>query len=571
MAIAVQERTGGEMLIDGLKANGADLVFCVPGESYIEALDAFYDARNDLRLVVCRQEGGAAYMAEAHGKLTGRPGISFVTRGPGATNASIAVHTARQDSTPMILFIGQVDSSMRDREAFQEISVSAMFGSLAKWAAEIDRAGRIPEYVARAFAIATSGRPGPVVLGLPEDVLASRASAQSVAAISAIAPAPSADALAAMREMLASSERPLAILGGSGWTRAARHDITAFLEAWSIPTTTGFRRQDRIDNRSPVYAGYAGIGIMPSLAKRIREADLILAIGTRLSEAVTEGYTLLEAPRPKQRLIHIHVDPDELGRVYQADLAINASIPELGLALRKLPPPAPGWRRWMEELHAEYERSRALAGREAVARDGFVDMATVVAYLDAKLSDDAIVTTGAGNFAGWVHRFYRYRGIPTQLGAVNGSMGYGLPSAIAAKLAYPERTVVSFTGDGDFLMTGQELATAMQQRAAVVVIIANNAMYGTIRMHQERYHPERVIGTDLENPNFARFAEAFGAYGERVTRPDDFPAAFERAMRAGRPAVLEIMVDPELISTRATVTSLRERARQREAATGTTT
>ena len=535
----------------------------MPGESYLEALDAFYDVRDSLRLAVCRQEGGAAYMAEAHGKLTGRPGIAFVTRGPGATNASIAVHTAKQDSTPMILFIGQVDSSMHDREAFQEISVSAMFGSLAKWAAQIDQTARIPEYVARAFAVATNGRPGPVVLGLPEDVLASRAGAQSVAAVSAVRSAPPAEAMSAMHEMLAAAERPLAILGGSCWTLDARRDVSAFLEAWGIATATGFRRQDRIDNRSPVYAGYSGIGMMPSLKGRVREADVILAIGTRLSEAVTEGYTLIESPRPKQRLIHVYPDPDELGRVYQADLAINASISEFGLALRGMSPPVTPWRRWTEELHREYESSRVIGTREAVARDGYVDMATVVAYLDANLADDAIVTTGAGNFAGWVHRFYRYRGLGTQLGAVNGSMGYGVPSAIAAKMEFPERTVVAFTGDGDFLMTGQELATAMQQRAAVITIVANNAMYGTIRMHQEREHPERVIGTELENPNFARYAEAFGAHGERVTRPDDFPAAFERAVRSGRPAVLEIVVDPELISTRATVSSLREHARRR--------
>ena len=302
---------------------------------------------------------------------------------------------------------------------------------------------------------------------------------------------------------------------------------------------------------------------MPSLAARVRESDLILAIGTRLGEAITQGFTIIEAPRPKQRLIHVHVDPDELGRVYQADVAVNASIAELGKALRKMPAPAIEWRRWTETLRSEYEQSRAIGNREAVARDGFVDLATVVAYLDANLSDDAIVTTGAGNFAGWVHRFYRYRGLPTQLGAVNGSMGYGLPAAVAAKLTFPERTVVAFCGDGDFLMTGQELATAMMQRAPIIAIIANNEMYGTIRMHQEREHPERVIGTDLENPNFARLAEAFGAHGDRVTRPDDFPAAFERAVRAGRPAVLEIMVDPELVSTRATVSSLRERARRR--------
>jgi acetolactate synthase-1/2/3 large subunit len=555
-------RTGGAILIEALKVNGADLVFCVPGESYLEALDAFYDARDALRLVTCRQEGGAAYMAEAYGKMTGRPGVCFVTRGPGATNASVGVHTARQDSTPMILFVGQVGSQMRDREAFQEISVSAVFGSLAKWAAQIDSVERIPEYVARAFRVATCGRPGPVVLGLPEDVLAARASVAPVRAAGAEEAVPAPEALAALRALLGSSRRPLAILGGSGWTAAAREDMTAFLEAWEIPTACGFRRQDRIDNRSRVYAGHAGIGIMPSLAERIRDADLILAIGSRLSEATTQGYTLLEVPRPKQRLVHVHPDADELGRVYQADLAINAAIPWLAAALRAAAPPASiPWRSWTEQARDAYERSRATVAREAAARDGFVDLADVVAYLDATLSDDAVITTGAGNFAGWVHRFYRYRGYPTQLGAVNGSMGYGLPSAIAAKLLHPQRSVVAFCGDGDFLMTGQELATAVQSGAAVVVLVANNGMYGTIRMHQEREHPERVIATELLNPDFSRLAEAFGAYGERVARAADFPAAFSRASKAGGPAVLELIVDPELISPRATVASLREHAK----------
>ena len=566
MAIAVRERTGGATLIDALRVNGAEQIYCVPGESYLEALDAFYDARETLRLIVCRQEGGAAYMAETYGKLTGKPGICFVTRGPGATNGSIGIHTARQDSTPMIMFMGQVDSSMRDREAFQEISVPAMFGSLAKWAAQIDDAARIPEYVARAFHTAVSGRPGPVVLGLPEDVLAARTNATDVAAVAATRPTPSADSIAALREMIAQAERPLAILGGSGWTEKARGDVTKFLEAWAIPSACGFRRQDRLDNRSPVYAGYAGVGIAPQLAARIREADLVIAIGTRLSEAVTQGYTLLEVPRPTQRLIHVHPDPDELGRVYQADLVVNSGIPELGLALRSLAPPAIPWRKWTEQLRGEYEHSRSIANREAVARDGYVDMATVVAYLDANLPDDAVITTGAGNFAGWVQRFYRYRGFGTQLGAANGSMGYGFPSALAAKITYPERICIAFCGDGDFLMTGQELATAIKERAAVITIVANNAMYGTIRMHQEREHPERVIGTDLENPNFAKFAEAFGAHGERVSRPDDFPAAFERAVGSGKPAVIEIMTDPELISSRATVTSMREHAKRRNGA-----
>lgn len=500
-------------------------------------------------------------MAEAYGKLTGVPGICFVTRGPGASNASVGVHTARQDSTPMILFIGQVDSKLRDREAFQEISVNAMFGSLAKWAAQIDDAERIPEYVARAFRIATSGRPGPVVLGLPEDVLAATASVANVAASPAESAAPPQSAIARMCELLTTAKKPVAILGGSGWTPAVRSAITRFLETWQIPSTCGFRRQDRVDNRSRIFAGYAGIGIMPSLARHIREADVILAIGTRLSEAVTQGYTLIEAPRPKQRLIHVHVDPDELGRVYQSDVAINAELSQFAAALADIVPASTPWRDWTEQLHEEYVKSRATEGREAAAREGFVDLATVVDYLDATLPDDAIITTGAGNFAGWVHRYYRYRDYPTQLGAVNGSMGYGLPAAIAAKLVYPARHAIAFCGDGDYLMTGQELATAVQERAAVVVLIANNGMYGTIRMHQEREHPARVIGTDLQNPHFARVAEAFGAHAERISSSDDFPPAFQRAVEAGRPSVLELMVDPELISTRATVASLREHSR----------
>jgi acetolactate synthase-1/2/3 large subunit len=551
-------------VIDALVKNGADRVFLVPGESYLEALDALYDARDVLHPVVCRQEGGAAYMAEAFGKMTGRPGICFVTRGPGATNASIGIHTAKQDSTPMILFVGQVETGFRDREAFQEISIDAMFGSLAKWAAQIDDADRVPEYVARAFRVATGGRPGPVVLGLPEDMLAAKTGAQAVAASPATVPQPTEASIRALRDILSRSGRPMAILGGSGWTLEARNELAAFLEAWRIPTACGFRRQDRIDNRSAVYAGSAGVGIMPYLSNGISNADLILAIGTRLSEAVTQGYELLHVPRPRQRLVHVHVDPEELGRVYQADLAINSTIAEFARTVRGLRPDGKvPWSEWQETVRTEYELSRSLEHREASAREGFVDLAEVVTHLDRALPDDAVIATGAGNFAGWVHRYYRYRSYPTALGAVNGSMGYGLPSAIAAKLAHPQRMVVAFCGDGDFLMTGQELATAMQYQVPIVVIVANNGMYGTIRMHQERDHPERVIGTDLQNPDFVRLGEAFGAHSERVARFQDFPAAFARAAGAGRPALLELAVDPELLSTRATVSSLRERAAAR--------
>lgn len=557
-------RTGGTALIDGLRKNGADLVFLVPGESYLEALDAFYDAQESLRPIVCRQEGGAAYMAEAYGKVTGRPGICFVTRGPGATNASIAVHTAKQDSTPMILFVGQVDSGMRQREAFQEISIEGMFGTLAKWAGEINDAARVPEYVARAFAIAASGRPGPVVIGLPEDILADATDAQGVAATRATVPIPPQRALRELRDALERSRRPFVILGGSGWTPEARRGITDFLECWKLPAACGFRRQDRIDNRSASYVGYAGVGILPYLASKIRQADLVLAIGTRLSEAVTQGYELIEVPRPQQKLVHVYPDPDELGRVYQPDVAINTTIPEFAKALADFRPSGEvPWSAWSAALRDECEASQSMTAREAVAREGFVDLADVVAYLNSTLPDDAVVTTGAGNFAGWVHRYYRYRGYPTALGAVNGSMGYGLPAAIASKLVHPQRTAVAFCGDGDFLMTGQELATAVQYGADVIIVVANNGMYGTIRMHQEREHPERVIGTDLRNPDFTKLAEAFGAYGERVTAGSDFPRAFERARASGRPALLEVMVDPELLSTRATVQSLRERAMAR--------
>ena len=556
----MNRRTGGTALVEGLVQNGADLVFLVPGESYLEALDALYDAQDKLRPIVCRQEGGAAYMAEAYGKVTGRPGICFVTRGPGATNASIAVHTAKQDSTPMILFVGQVDSGMRQREAFQEISIESVFGTLAKWAGEVNDAARFPEYVARAFAIATSGRPGPVVIGLPENILADATQVRGIAATRPAVPVPSAATLRALRDVLERSRRPLAILGGSGWTPQARGEIAAFLETWKIPAACGFRRQDRIDNRSTSYVGHAGVGIMPYLAAKIGQADLILAIGTRLSEAITQGYELIEVPSPKQKLVHVYPDPDELGRVYQADVAINATISEFARAVAELRPSGePPWSAWSASLREECEASQSVAMREASAREGFVDLADVVAHLSSTLPDDAVVTTGAGNFAGWVHRYYRYRGYPTALGAANGSMGYGLPSAIAAKLVHPERTAVAFCGDGDFLMTGQELATAVQYGASVIIILANNGMYGTIRMHQEREHPQRVIGTDLRNPDFTKLAEAFGAYAERVTAGADFPRAFERARSSGRPALLELMVDPELLSTRATVQSLRER------------
>ncbi len=545
-------RSGGRILVDALAIHGADLSFCVPGESFLAVLDAFYD-RRELRVVSCRQEGGAATMAEAYGKLTGRPGVCFVTRGPGATNASIGVHTAFQDSTPLILFIGQVDRAFAEREAFQEIDFRRMFGQMAKWVAQIDDARRIPEMVSRAFHLAVSGRPGPVVLALPEDMLAERVAVADAPPYACVQAHPGEEDLARLRAALAEARRPLMILGGSGWTNAAVLDIQAFAERMTLPVACAFRRQDLFDNRHPLYAGDAGIGIDPALARRIREADLILAVGPRLGEATTSGYALLDVPVPAQRLVHVFPGAEELGRVYRSDLPILAGMPQFSAAARLLEPvDAAPRKRWAEEARREF-----LENGNAAPSPGALDLVAAVRRLNERLPDDAIVTNGAGNFAGWLHRFYRYRGFGTQLGPTNGAMGYGLPAAIAAKLLHPERIVVGVCGDGDFLMTGQELATAMHERANVVVLVVNNGMYGTIRMHQERRFPGRAVATELANPDFAKYAEAFGAWGAVVERTADFAPALDGALAAGRPALIELRVDPEAISSRATLSGLR--------------
>lgn len=515
--------------------------------------------RDALELIVCRQEGGAAHMAEAHGKLTGRPGVCFVTRGPGAANASIGVHTAYQDATPMILFVGAVPRGHAGRVAFQEIDVPATFGPLAKWATSIESAARIPETLARAFALAVDGRPGPVVVGLPEDVLADRAGVADVASAGRAAPHPGPAALERLTALLAAAERPLLLLGGSDWDAAACADVAAFAEANDLPVACAFRRQDRFDHRSPSYAGDAGVGIDPALAQRIRDADLIVALGALLGEATTSGYTLLEVPVPRQTLVHVHPASEELGRVYRPTLAIRAGIPEAARALRALAPrAAPPWRSWRAAARAAY-----LANVETPRVPGAVNPAVVVKALRARLPDDAIVTIGAGNFTGWIQRFFEYRRFGTQLGPTNGAMGYGLPAALAAKAAARERTVVAWCGDGDFLMTGQELATAVAHRLDVVAIVVNNGMYGTIRMHQEQQHPGRTIGTALANPDFAAYARAFGAHGETVRETAAFPAALERALAAGTPALIELVVDPEAITTRTTLGALRAAARSR--------
>ncbi len=550
--------TGARLLVDALLTHGADHVFAVPGESYLAVLDALYDHAEALRLIICRQEGGAANMADAAGKLTGRPGIAMVTRGPGAANAAIGVHTARQDSTPMILFIGQVGRDMRDREAFQEVDFRAMFAPLAKWVAEIDRPERVPEYVARAFATATSGRPGPVVLSLPEDMLGEAAVPPDRLPehYRRIEPAPPEGAVAALTGLLAAAERPLAILGGSGWTAEAVADLTRFAEAWDLPVTASFRAQDCFDNRHDAYAGDVGIGIAPHLAQRVREADLVLALGPRLGEITTSGYTLLAAPVPRQRLVHVHTGVEEIGRVYQPTLGFAAGMAPLARALAATrPPAAPAWGAWRAAARADY-----LASLAPVPTPGAVNPSEVVAHLNRVLPDDAILANGAGNYAGWLHRFFQYRRYRSQLAPTSGAMGYGVPAGVAAKLLAPERPVISLNGDGCFLMNGQELATARQYGAAPVFLVFDNRQYGTIRMHQEREFPGRVHGTGLRNPDFAAYAAAFGALGLSVDRTADFADAFAEAMTADRAALIELAIDPEAITTRTTLSAIRAKA-----------
>ena len=546
-------RTGGEILVANLLAQGATHAFCVPGESFLPVLDALHDARDRLKLIVCRQEGGVGYMAEAHGKLTGRPGIAFVTRGPGASNAAIGIHTAAQDSTPMIVFVGQVGGDFVDREAFQEIDYRRMFASVAKWAAQIDRAERIPEYIARAYRVAMSGRPGPVVLALPEDMLTAHAQCADGPRVDPVRASPDAAQVAAVRALLAGARRPLVLVGGSRWDVDACVALRQFAEANELPVACAFRNQDLFDNRHPNYAGDVGVGVNPKLASRIRGADVLLVVGERLGEISTSGYTLLEAPTPKQQLIHVHPGADELGRVYQPALAI-AATPGAFLAPmnRESRLDAGAWRGTLAATRAD-----VLAWRAPRPVPGELDMWQVVTWLDGRLPDDAILTNGAGNYATWLHRLFRYRGFRTQLAPYSGSMGYGVPAAVAAKAVHPERMVVSWNGDGCFLMNGQELATAVQYELAVIFVVVDNGMYGTIRMHQERNYPARVSGTDLVNPDFAALARAYGAHGESVMRTEEFAPAFERALASGKPALLHLKLDPQALTLNASLDALR--------------
>ena len=537
-------RPGGRILVDALRLHGVDRLFCVPGESYLDVLDALYDTPQ-INVVVAKHEGAAANMAEADGKLTGRPGICFVTRGPGATHASIGVHTAFQDSTPMILFIGQIQRNARGREAFQEVEFQEMFAPLAKWAAEIDSADRIPEYVMRAFQVATSGRPGPVVLALPEDVLAEQSSAADTQPYRKVHTSPADADVAAVRRELERASRPVLIVGGSCWSDEGCAALARFAEANQLPVLASFRRQDLIDNNAPGYAGHLSLGLPPHLQQRVKTADLIVALGTRLGDITTMTYSLLKPPRVSARLVHVHPEPSELNRVYQADVAIAASPSLTAIRLASLEPvQKPRWTEWTTTARREYEKFIQVP---TPPRRG-VDLAVVVRHLAAHLPPDAIVTNGAGNFTVWVHRYFTYKQPRTELAPTSGAMGYGFPASIAASLRHPDRVTVCVAGDGDFLMYPQELATAAQYGARMVVLIVNNGMYGTIRMHQDRRFPGRVSGTELAGPDFVALAKAFGAYAERVETTDAFAPAFDRARAAGSPALLELVMDPDQIT-----------------------
>jgi acetolactate synthase-1/2/3 large subunit len=556
---AGRKRTGGHILIRQLAIHGADLVFGEPGESYLEALDGFHDIRTP-RFVVCRQEGGAAMMADAYGKLTGRPGIVFATRGPGATNASAGVHVAFQDSTPLILLIGQVGRDMVDREAFQEIDYRRMFGQMAKWVAQVDDPRRIPEYISRAFYTATSGRPGPVVLALPEDMLTEEVVTEDAPPYRPVEIAPAAGDMDRLNTLLASAVRPIAIIGGGGWSDATRQDFEAFAAAHEIPVAASFRCQDYFDNRHGAFAGHAGVGIDAKLAGRIREADLLLVVGARLGEMTTSGYTLIDIPLPRQKLVHVHPDPEEIGRVYAPELGIVASSGLFAAAARDLKPHKTGRADLLAEARADYA-----AFCKPTTSPGDVQLSRIVSALRERLPDDAIICNGAGNYATWVHRFWEYRGFRTQLAPTSGSMGYGVPAAVAAKLVHPRRTVVSFAGDGCYFMTGQEFLTAVQYSAPIIVVVCNNAMYGTIRMHQEREHPGRISGTDLVNPDFAALARACGGYGATVERTEDFAAAFDEAQASGLSAIIELKIDPEALTPSASLSEIRRKAQAAQA------
>ncbi|HRK19539.1 MAG TPA: thiamine pyrophosphate-binding protein [Hyphomicrobiaceae bacterium] len=550
-------RHGGQILVDQLRINGAKVAFTVPGESFLAALDGLYDA--GVQTIICRQEGGCSMMAEAYGKMTGTPGLCFVTRGPGLANAMAGLHVAQQDSTPMILFLGLPALDTEDREAFQEVETKSLLGTFVKWVAVIRDIKRIPEYVSRAYHTALSGRPGPVVIGLPEDMLSAEADVVDAKPAVPIVVRPAPQTMATLADALAKAERPIAIVGGPGWSPEAQRDLEAASERLAFPVASAFRYQDYFDNRHPNYIGCAGIGIDPKLQAAIRSADLLLVIGARMGEMTTQGYTLLDIPNPKQTLVHVHPEPRELGSVYRADMPVVASTAAFVSELQALnAPPKKSRDSWIKGLH-----DAAVAALKPIPTPGKVQLEAVMHHVSDALPEDAVVTNGAGNYAAFLHRYFTYKQYRTCLAPTSGSMGYGLPAAIAAKIAHPSRTVVNFAGDGCFMMTCQELATCMQYDLPIVTVVVNNGMYGTIRMHQEREYPSRVVGTRLTNPDFAAFAKSFGGHGETVLTTAEFPAALQRALASGKPAIVEVRTDPEAISVRQTITQLREQAQKK--------
>ncbi len=554
MSTGASLRSGGQVLVDQLKIHGVDTAFCVPGESYLAVIDAMHDASNEVKFITCRHEGGAASMAEAYGKMTGKPGILMVTRGPGACHASAGIHVAMQDSTPMVVLIGQVARDQEYREAFQELDYRKFYGSLCKWAGQIESADRIPEMLSKAFYHAMSGRPGPVALALPEDMLRDMTSVGDADHYKTVRPGVDPDEMSSLQDLLGQAQRPLMIVGGGGWNQKACDDIVTYAEANNLPTAASFRCQDLFDNNHPNYVGELGTSVSNALAKQVEDADLLLVVGARLGEMTTKGYTIVQVPRPKQKIAHIYPDPDEIGRVYQADLAIAAGVDKFAASARKSTAVAsPAWGDW------------AAAGRKAyldnlkpsLDHPGAVDMWAIMQEIAAK-APDAVITSDAGNFAGWPQRFWQYSRFRTQVAPTNGSMGYGVPSAIGARLVSPDHPVIGFAGDGGFMMAAQEFATAAQYGVDPIIIVVNNSMYGTIRAHQERNYPERVVATALTNPDFVKWAESFGAYGAVVEKTEDFAAAFDGALKAGRISLIEIKLDQQVISTNATLNQVRE-------------
>ena len=552
----VRPRTGGQVLVDQLRIHGIKHVFCVPGESFLAVLDALYDS--DIEVTVCRQEGGAVMMAEAHGKLTGKPAAAFVTRGPGATNAAAGVHIASHDSTPLLVFVGQIERGVRERGALQELDYRSSFGPLAKWATEIEDARRIPETVSRAVYTSLSGRPGPVVIGLPEDMLVDVVECSDGAPATAVEAYPSPDQMQEIASLLENAKRPLIVVGGTRWDQQAVDAIADWARIADVPVAVSLRRQMLFPVSNPAFVGDLGFGANPQLVEQVRQADLILLVGSRMSEVPSQGYTLLNIPVPQQKLVHVFPDPQELGKVYSPEVAVCATPAAFIKELKRLEVPASAARSaYRSELREIWER---WSDTSAIVSPGDLQMAQVIDHLNAVLPADAIICNGAGNYATWVHRFYHFDRYETQLAPTSGSMGYGVPAAVGAQRLYPDRTVVAFAGDGCFLMHGQEFATAVQYRLPIVVVVVDNGMFGTIRMHQERDYPERVVGTALQNPDFAAYARAFGGHGERVDRTEEFAPALARARESRLPSIIHCVIDPEAISPAFTLSEVREKA-----------